>query len=344
MYAVAGGPDRYVAVGAVGLAAHPPPGMAWTSTDGRTWHRATDPWTDGRATRVVADRIGYVAWGYGYTGSATEVSGTAVWVSPDGVSWNRAPDSSGFGDVEIAGIVRLGDDLVAVASDLRVWTSRDGVAWQPVSPLGSAPDETSVLGVTPADGAIVAWGYTRDGDAFPPVTLRSTDGQRWEVGGVEPGSDGFMREGISDVAAAGGLVVAVGHGLTGEAGSPPPPTAAWTSADGIAWTPAVLRPADSSGGLGHVVWDGGGFVALGFTGAASIAWWTADGRTWTMAHSVPDTAGDGEEEGCTGGPCPRTMVSDLALGPAGLVAAGETSASAGGPRAVVWIAPTNDGQ
>jgi hypothetical protein len=335
MYAVAAGPDRYVAVGAVGLTAFPPPGMAWTSTDGATWHRSSEPWTDGRAVSVIYDRIGYVAWGYGYSDAGF---GTAIWVSPDGASWSPAADVSSVGDVEIAGIARLGNDLVAVGSDLRAWTSGDGLAWHPVTAAAAAINETFISGVTSVDGALVAWGQAHDGDAYPPVTLRSTDGQGWEVGGVEPGFDGFMSEGILDVVAADGVVVAVGHGLTGEAGSPPPPTAVWTSADGLAWSPAALLPAGSSGALGHLAWDGGRFVALGTVIAASTSWWSADGRVWTRGASDPDTAGDGEEVGCTGGPCPRTLVNDLAAGPGGLVAVGETTASANGPRAVVWIA------
>jgi hypothetical protein len=338
MLAVAGGPDRYVAVGAVGLAAHPPPGMAWVSTDGVTWHRASEPWADGRAMSVINDRIGYVAWGLRYRDAGFAA---AVWVSPDGASWSPAADFPSSGDVEIAGIARLGDDLVALGSDLRAWTSGDGLAWQPVTTVASIPDQTFVAGVTSADDALIAWGYTHDGDAYRPITLRTTDGQRWEVGGFERGSDGFMSEAILDVIAADGLVVAVGHGLTGEAGSPPPPTAAWISADGLAWSPALLRPTGSSGALGQLAWDGARFVALGTVEAASISWWSADGLTWAEGASVPDTARDGEEVGCTGGPCPRTLVTDLAVGPAGPIAVGETTASASEPRAVVWIASPN---
>ena len=78
--------------------------------------------------------------------------------------------------------------------------------------------------MTASDDALVAWGYARVGEAFPPVTLRSTDGRRWEVSMVKPGVKGYMREGIMEVIGAGGLLVAVGHGLGGEAGSPPPPS------------------------------------------------------------------------------------------------------------------------
>jgi hypothetical protein len=333
MYAVAAGPDRYVAVGAVGLTDFPPAGMAWTSTDGLTWSRTTDPWRDGRATRLIHDELGYVAWG-----QVSDSSGPAIWISPDGASWSRAADIASFGDIVISGIARLGEDLVLIAGDLRAWTSRDGLAWQPLGPVATNLEGVSVWGVTSVEGALLAWGSTPASDVYRPVTLRSTDAQHWERGGIEAGGEEFLSQGILDIVAVGGSVVAVGHGLTGDAGSPPPPTAAWASADGLAWSPAVLQPAGSSGALGHVAWDGR-YVALGTVLAASISWWSEDGLTWAEGGSVPDTGKDGEEVGCTGGPCPRTFVSDLTAGPAGPVAVGETTAATGGRRAAVWLAP-----
>jgi hypothetical protein len=150
-----------------------------------------------------------------------------------------------------------------------------------------------------------------------------------------------MREGILEATGAGGRLVAVGHGLEGEAGSPPPPSAAWTSANGLKWAPAAFESEAATGSLLHVVWYDHEYVALGISGLDSVAWRSMDGTTWTRSASAPDAGRDGEEEGCAGGRCAITVVNDLAVGPAGLVAVGESSPAAGGRSAVVWIAPTD---
>ena len=329
MLAVAGGPDRYVAV-ALTRAGNAMTGAIWTSTDGVARRLVSVPSADDmQIDSVIYDRLGYVVWGTSSQADSCPQgpdggrSCAAIWTSPDGESWTRAPDIPSFHDVEIAGVARLGDDLVALASDLRTWTSRDGLAWLPVSSETSTPWNVSVSGVVAADGALVAWGSAVAGnDGYIPVSLRTTDGRRWEIGGAGLKTEGYMIEGILDVVAADGRLVAVGHGLTGEAGSPPAPSVAWTSTDGLTWTPGEFQPEPSTGSLGHLIWYGGRYVALGSVSATSIERLSVDGRTWTEGASAPDTAIDGEEEGCTGGPCPRSIVTDLAAGPTGLVAVG----------------------
>jgi hypothetical protein len=343
MSAVAGGPDLYVAVGQA-RAGDQDVGMTWTSGDGRLWRRASAPLADGLPTGVIHDRIGYVAWGGG-------PGGAAVWTSPDGEVWRPASLIPNVRNALITGVARLGNDLVAVGyaeiasgnnfvQEFRTWTSPDGLAWTSVNPVTSIPWNGDVSGVTAADGALVAWGDTRAGDVSPPATLRSTDGRRWDVGWVKPGVDGYyMREGISGVIGVGSRLVAVGWGLAGQAGSPPPPSAAWTSADGLMWKSAAFRSEPATGSLLRVVWYEGEDVALGLSGVDSVAWRSVDGTAWTRSTSAPDAGRDGEGDGCTGGRCPITVVNDLAVGPAGLVAVGESSPLAGGRRAVVWIAP-----
>jgi hypothetical protein len=225
--------------------------------------------------------------------------------------------------------------------EFRTWSSPDGVGWTSVSPGTSIPWDGYVEGVTAADGALIAWGYARVGEEFPPVALRSTDGQGWEVGGVKPGVDGYMREGILDVIGVGGRLVAVGHGLEGEAGAPPPPAAAWTSADGLEWAPAAFESGPETGSLLRVVRYEDEYVALGLSGVDSVVWSSVDGTTWRRSKSAPDAGQDGEEEGCTGGRCPNTVANDLAAGPAGLVAVGGSTSATGGRRAVAWIAPAD---
>ena len=342
MVAVAEDPDRYVAVGTAWLADDQDVGMTWTSADGVGWHRASAPLTDGIPTGVIRDRNGYLAWGW-WRGKAV------VWTSPDGEAWRRAADLPGSRDARITGVARLGDEHVAVGDaeiasgndfvhEFRTWTSPDGLAWTSVSPVTSIPWDGYVEGVTASNGALVAWGYARVGNAFPPVTLRSIDGRRWEVGGVKPGVDGYMREGILEATGAVGRLVAVGHGLEGEAGSSPPPAAAWTSVDGLKWAPAALEAEPATGWLLHVVWNESEYVALGLSGVDSVVWSSGDGTTWTQSKSAPDAGRDGEAEGCTGGRCPNTVANDLAAGPAGLVAVGQTTTPTDDRSAVVWIA------
>jgi len=343
MVAVAGGPDRYVAVGEARLADDQGVGMTWTSTDGVAWRRASAPLAGGDAVGVIHDRVGYVAWG----------GGVVFWTSPDGESWSRASVTADPGsDERVTGVARLGNDLIAVGiaeiasgndvvHEFRTWTSPDGLAWKSVSPVTSIPWDGSVDGVTASKGALVAWGYARVGDQFPPVSLRSTDGRQWEVGGTGLKNEAYQREGIIDIVGEGGHLVAVGHGPERGAGPPPPPSAAWTSADGLAWTPAQFRPEPSGGWLLHVAWWDGEYVALGLSGIDPVVWRSVDGTIWMQSESAPDAGRDGEAEGCVGGRCPFTVVNDLAGGPAGLVAVGGNHSTSGHEETVVWIAATD---
>jgi hypothetical protein len=227
---------------------------------------------------VVHDRVGYLAWGNG-----------AIWTSPDGAAWLRAPDLSGVRAIEIAGVARLGDLLVAigheevgsddgVVRELRTWTSADGRTWRSVTPVTSAPWDGYTSGLTAGeDDSVVAWGYVRNGDHFRPASLRSTDGLFWVVGGHGLRIEGWARDGVWDMTSGDGRLVAVGHGLEGEAGSPPPSDAAWTSPDGLAWTPAALAPDTATGGLFAVARDGDRLVALGRSDVDTTTWLSADG-------------------------------------------------------------------
>lgn len=333
MDAVVAGPDRYVAVGRGGPGTEN--GVAWVSTDGATWHRASGSPSGGAPTGLIYDKLGFVAWG------ASSESETA-WISPDGESWQRATDFPGLGEQSINGIARLGDNLVAVSDDLRMWTSPDGLAWQPVDNVTTTSRVTYLYGVTGAPGALVGWASVRTkNDVLRPVTLRTTDGQHWIVGGSGLKVDRFLVEGIADIVAVGDRLVAVGHGLQGEAGSRPPSSAAWTSTDGLTWKPARFRSGPTRGSLGSLSWRDGEYVALGSPGVGSIVWRSTNGRVWVQSESVPDSVSDGEAVGCTGGRCPHTVAVDLAVGPVGPVAVGTTDVGSGPSRAVVWLASTS---
>lgn len=338
MVAVAGGPDRYVAVGRAWLADGQDVGMAWVSEDGVSWRRAA-PWFNGIPTGLIHDRVGYLAWG-SWRGSA------AVWVSPDGIAWDRAQAIPSFRNAGIDGIARLGDQLVAVGGtetetgdgvigESRTWTSPDGIAWTVLEAVTPIPSDVNVNGLTAAEGLLVAWGSAPLGDTYAPVTLRSPDGRRWEIGWVKPGVEGYESEGMMDMVGVGDRLVAVGFGLQGEAPSPAPPSAAWTSGDGLTWEPAVFESQPASGWLLHVAWSGDEYVALGLRQGA---WQSADGTAWVRSESSPDVERDGWEVRCTPVCGPNTSVSDLTAGPAGLVAVGESRMADETTRSVAWIA------
>ncbi|HEY8198745.1 MAG TPA: hypothetical protein VIF44_03160 [Candidatus Limnocylindrales bacterium] len=331
------GPDQFVAVGRTLRASGDDvetQGAIWASADGTTWDRIAVPGATGAAvTGVISDQAGYVAWG----ASETDL-GVAFWVSPDGRAWTRTPGIVSPDPVEVNGLARLGDELVAVGraevgspdgdpvEAFRTWVSADGRAWQAVIPSTPAGWAGGLEGLTGTGDALIGW--------VGQSSLTSTDARTWAAAPVAGD-----RERVEEIVAAGSTVVAVGSGpVVGEAGAPPPASAIWTrSADG-AWNAVVLRPEPSVGSLREAIWYAGGFVALGSADTQTVVWRSADGVAWAEASSVPDTAVDGEEEGCTGGPCPRTTVDDLTAGPSGLVAVGSSAEASGGSQAVVWVA------
>jgi hypothetical protein len=324
MAAVAASPERYVAVGWTGKdwGAN---GVAWISADGRSWQRTPIPSAAPRG--IVYDRLGFVAWGFD---TSAPTSRAAIWMSPDGVTWQRASDIPSFAWAEIAGIARLGEQLVAVGSNYRdgpsflAWTSDDGQAWRPVS-------GTEGFSATP--NALAGTGAALVAPAGDRTVLRSTDGQQWEVV-ASPNLRGFME----DVAGSDGGFVGVGTGpSTGGAGSPPAPATAWTSTDGRTWLQSDLRPS-ALGWLHLVAAHGSEYVALGEGDGPTLAYRWADGLTWVEMSTAPDTTLEGRvAEACTGGPCAyRTMALGLADGPLGPIAVGRTDLKSGGYQAVVW--------
>jgi hypothetical protein len=277
---------------------------------------------------VIHDRLGFIAWGF--DGSPPDRA--AIWTSSDGLVWERAPDIPSFAMVDITGVARLGERLVAVgggslqdgAGSFRAWTSSDGRDWRPVSVTG--PVVVGRNGLAATDSVLVATTDDR-------TVLRSTDGLDWRMVTRPESSIGEM----ADVVGSGDGFVAVGMSpQPGQAGSPPVPSRAWFSSDGLTWDRAVSAP-QSLGLLDLLVRHGNEYVALGWGTDREVAWRSADGRTWTSMSSVPDTAREGLGQGCTGGPCPPTVLLGLADGPRGPIAVGATQAASGGNRAVVWV-------
>jgi len=340
MYAVAAGVERYVATGEITVGDSTLRGAIWTSTDGWTWTRVVVPSAAGASIGgVIFDQIGYVAWG-SFLSMAGTSSSAAIWTSRDGVTWRQAVGPPSFAFSEVAGIARVGDRLVAVGSSddedgralvaFRAWTSTDGETWVPAgSPSISNPDQVYVDGLAVFDGELIGWGSYDAGDRWSAAIARSPDGLHWTFEALD--SAPFANPWIADVLVDGDVLVAVGGDA--EEGIVVPSSAAWTSSDGVTWEPAAII--DAVGDLHKVVRWGAELIAL--DGVPQMR--SVDGRTWNRGGPGPDIEGDGQFAGeCVDGPCQfRTMLSDLAVGPAGPVAVGHTSLASGGSRSVVWI-------
>ena len=150
----------------------------WTSPDGLTWTRISDPegvfagaWLSG----VVVGAPGVVAVG--------QVDGdAAVWTSPaDRMRWSRIPhDESLFGGPAKAvmnGVMMAGDTVVAVGGRYwptsplgEVWTSADATTWSLVGHTGAMAPGTmnAVAGQGPY---LVAVGLAVGGQAGPDASV-----------------------------------------------------------------------------------------------------------------------------------------------------------------------------
>jgi hypothetical protein len=112
----------------------------------------------------------------------------------------------------------------------------------------------------------------------------STDGVTWELATVTDAADGTSMNAVTPTATG---LVAVGT-ATSEGGAGPDQVAAWSSADGLTWQPAMVqRPANRglSASMRHVADGPAGSIALAqfFAQDAGPArlYRTTDGQSWT---------------------------------------------------------------
>ena len=187
--------------------------------------------------------------------AATEVAagsagrGCALWVSADGGStWHRAalpPSAAGHG---IAG------QLAGVA--------HGPAGWLAVGASSAAAD---------------------DGGAQRPVVIRSGNGRNWTSAGGRAAFGGRGRVVTAAVAAGRAGYVIVGKASSGRRTV----AAAWYAPGLTGWRRAAgARPGALDGpgnrSMNAVTAVGGGFVAVGSSGARPAAWLSATGRTWTL--------------------------------------------------------------
>lgn len=313
--ALAASTDRYVAVGT-----HAGQATAWTSADGRSWQRDGISVRIETLVRVAPDRLSFVAAGP-RAWAEDRAAGAAIAVSDDGSAWRSEPDQPSLDGAVVGGLARLGDRLVALGwsgESIRGWTSAEGITWEPVEGLEVPADARYVFSLAASGDRLAALAESEAGGS---LVLTSTDGTRWNEIEAPDGFVGVL--GVHD-----GALVAAGTTALGDDARP----AVWISADWATWDRAILSTV-WTGGVGWLARDAGGYVAMGVGAGAQTGqlgtWWSNDLVAWTRIPS-PRLPADGHVSETTG-------ISDLADGPAGVVAVGYEPSDGGRSRVVVWV-------
>jgi hypothetical protein len=210
------------------------------------------------------------------------------------------PPAPGVGATEsLAAVARSGTGYVAGGSVVSaagrtatLWRSADGVAWsRATATLPSGSSEVRGIAIA-GSGTVVAVGISGDERRGTAAVWRSTDGgATWQSVTSPALAAGRM---LAAVAGSPG-VVAVGETADQAAAM------AWTSADGLSWSPAPVQPALSNGGfqmvMTAVAWDGAGFDAVGWKtdagNGSAVVWRSKDGRDWTRLPQDDSFSGAG---------------------------------------------------
>ena len=284
-------------------------GVAYFSSDGRTWQYAgTIAAAGGWSPDVVkGSDYGFVVAGH------TRDQYVAYTSTGTGTKWlptgSLGSTSSGPGFTPAAG---PGGSVLAAGSTNSTRTNQQGLLItadtaghrEPVSLSsiqgGLVPEET-VSGIAVAGNEQVAVGSA---DGYPAVWRRVSDGPWTLVSSLTQVSAGTDLAELS----------AVTHGPHGWLAVGPGPLVL-TSADGTTWRPADTITHDlagvsavqaASGPHGYVIT---GTVAEPGGAYSRDVWWSPDLVTWTKARDVNDTGGS-------------SRVLAVAAGPAGFVSAG----------------------
>jgi hypothetical protein len=312
--AVAGNRTTFVAVGEAdenpGTSADVDGWVAW-STDGRNWHRGTGPFVgpgNQRVNEVVAVDGGFVAVGEAATDGM--LGGAAVWRSDDGRSWERVDSPGPATDVgpervqAMRGVAERNGVLVAAGIDrinpgatfdAAAWRSTDGGRnWSRISGAEQVPmvdggnEQASAVAGGPK-GFVIAGFETSERSGPPQARVWfSTDGLSWEEASID---DGVVTSRIEAVTPGGLGWVAVGtaNGVG----------AAWTSADGLAWSrvphsDAIFgtpRDGFKETAIAGVIGTANGLSAIGERAPGDPTEWTSpEGRIWTRRNDGPRAA------------------------------------------------------
>ena len=277
--AVARGTAGFVAVGsAVAPDAGSAQPAAWSSRDGRSWHRVDLGVGPGRLEDVACAGSRCVAVGF--------TEGAEIWWSEDTSSWVRAgrfaaADRPGFMP-RLVNVVADHQGFVAAGTTEpgTIWTSPDGDAWELVDlPPAVLPATDWVYSMASGSGGrLVAVG-----GAFSLARAAPVD-SAWVSSALPAPSHGAVVPPTSrslfaaSVAAAAWGFVAVGG--VGEPGDPLGRGLVWTSPDGLRWSLRETGPSFAGLRLERVLRCGDALLVVATDG---------NGTYWTRA------AADGAE-------------------------------------------------
>ena len=236
-----------------------------------------------------------VRWAEGWFALDSGANG-AAWTSRDGRAWQAIPAGT-FGDPTFIQAAPYAGGLIVFTEDAngvnKAWSSADGRSWAEIY-----SDRISFR-----DGSIAS-----DGDVLVAVrddslggVITTNDGLSWALGTTTDGSS-FFPNSVTVVRSAAFADSFVAVGSTKD-GLP----AAWSSADGIHWTPTLVKGAGAARGtaLSELAAGRGGLVAMGTSGGtpgAPTTLWVGSvvGGRLVFAQSNADPLGvlaDGEGAG-----------------------------------------------
>jgi hypothetical protein len=286
--------DTWVAVGGV----DPRGPGAWTSPDGQTWERAEvvdpmpDPMFPGSKLGPTV-RFGDSLLSYGTFIGCCDGRGVLGWRSADGRSWDVIESQSPLFATGylVNELVVGGEVIVAVEGRYssfsgRLWRWTQETSWVDTTPNTAGTDQPSGMttsDVTWADGRFVAVGARGNppgGGSVLGASWTSTDGQTWEESASAPELDDVELLEVAPIPGGGFVVLGVSDAANfGGAGA----TLAFTSPDGLAWTPAQMPSMAQATRPVEVIEVEGGLVAVADAAGTTVVWASADGVTWTDA-------------------------------------------------------------
>jgi hypothetical protein len=301
---------RLVAVGATADGSDAWTSTAWTSPDGVTWEPHAVPRSSvlqeyrglgepGAESMGPLARLGDTLFSFGtFSAMDGDVAQPLGWRSADGTEWESIESENAFfvegggmqdlvsGDPGLLALTR--GSVVEYGGQIWLWTAE--TSWVRTTPTNAAEPEPSgeILDAVWSDAVwadekFVAVGVAASLDPGTPSTWRSwaaswvsTDGRSWQAAPPSGDRETSMMHAVSPL--PGGGFVAVGCTnctIQDILGTP----AAWTSLNGLTWTPVAL-PADFEGFASGVVQVGSGLLAIGEAPNGTATWASADGVSW----------------------------------------------------------------
>ena len=267
-------------------------GVGWTAIP------SVENGTGASVAAVATDGTRFVAVGEVPESGNTNHAG--AWYSTDGRTWAAASDQASFSERVMLSVARGPGGYMAVGNGCAagecggnaVWLSTDGTAWQEAAGIGPVHGIELVSVTVVAGGpGWLAGGYDllpEATDVRPAAIWASQDGSSWVEAAVPADSDGTkLAGGVDGFALAGSRILAVGS--VSPAGGHR--AAAWTSTDGMTWTPVPDDPSFVDGAMDGVVAGPSTVVAVGRDGQGAAVWTSADGISWTKAPTGPGFGG-----------------------------------------------------